>query len=120
MGGWDLYGIKDVRGVIMVARLVVFVSVLAACGVLAQGFGGTTFFGEDLNPGATVPSGSAPETQFNAFQAALPGAGVEDLESYSSMPTQITFPLSSGDVIADFSSTARTPGTSVPKRSPPT
>jgi hypothetical protein len=61
------------------------------------------YFGEDLNPGATVPAGGNSETARNEFLGMLSGVGVEDFESITpgtTTPLSLSFPGSAGDITA--------------------
>jgi len=61
------------------------------------------YFGEDLNPGATVPAGGNSETARNAFLSGLVGVGTEDFEGFAAgtpAPLALNFPGSSGGITA--------------------
>lgn len=83
------------RGVIGSALLV---SATAANAVVLE------YFGEDLNPGATVPAGGNAETARNEFLGMLSGGvGIEDFESITpgtTTPLNLSFPGSAGDITA--------------------
>lgn len=66
----------------------------------------TTYFGENLSPGAAV-SGD-PVTARASFLAALSGVSTETFESFSDgdSPTSLTFTGSAGDIVASFASGA--------------
>ena len=65
-----------------------------------------TFFGEDLNPGGTVPAGGAAETARMSFLSNLQGVGNEDFEGFANLTSiggagiNIAFPGSSGNITA--------------------
>lgn len=67
------------------------------------------FFGEDLNPGGTVPAGGNAETARNSFLSNLSGVGSEDFESFANLTTigsggiNVSFPGSSGAITANLS-----------------
>lgn len=63
-----------------------------------------TFFGEDLNPGATVPAAGNAVTARNAFYSNLIGVGTEDFEGFLQGDTSLslTFPGSSGSITASL------------------
>lgn len=70
----------------------------------------TTYFSEDLTTFGSYPAdpSSPPLLTYADFLSHLPGAGIEDFESYETMPATVTFPLSTGDVVADFSTSGAT------------
>lgn len=62
-----------------------------------------TFFGEDLNPGGTVPPGGNSATARTQFLANLTGTGTETFEGVpagSLPPIALSFPGSSGSITA--------------------
>ena len=67
----------------------------------------TIFFGEDLNPGQTVPAGGNAETARNQFLSNLVGVGTEDFESFSpgtfADGVNLTFPGVGGSISATLS-----------------
>ncbi|MEO0486489.1 MAG: VPLPA-CTERM sorting domain-containing protein [Pseudomonadota bacterium] len=67
----------------------------------------TVFFGEDTNPGGTVPSGGASETARNDFLSNLSGVSTEDFEGLSGSADGATlnFTGSAGTITADLSGT---------------
>jgi hypothetical protein len=81
-------------------------------GALALAFAGSanaalvTFFGEDLNPGLTVPAGGNAENARNAFLSNLVGVGTETFEGFAlgtGTPLAISFPGSVGAITATIS-----------------
>jgi hypothetical protein len=72
----------------------------------------TVFFGEDLNPGGTVPAGGNAQTARNSFLSSLVGVGNENFESFANLTSiggagiNISFPGSSGAINANLSSGA--------------
>lgn len=46
-----------------------------------------TYFGEDLDPGNTLPSGGSAEIAYNDFLAAISGAGTETMEGFAAGTT---------------------------------
>lgn len=68
----------------------------------------TTYFGQDSNPGGTVPAGGGSETARNDFLSSLTGVGSEDFEGLtagSTGPFAIDFAGSSGNITATLSGT---------------
>lgn len=66
------------------------------------------YFGEDLNPGFSVPAGGNAETARNNFLGDLAGVGNEDFEGFvvgTGTPLNINFPGSSGAITATISGT---------------
>lgn len=70
------------------------------------------FFGEDLNPGGTVPAGGNAQTARNSFLSFLVGVGNQNFESFANLTSiggagiNISFPGSSGMITANLSSGA--------------
>ncbi len=63
----------------------------------------TEYFGEDLYPGYTVPTGGNAKTARTSFLSSLSGVGNEDFESFSSTlfaPFTLSFPGTSGSITA--------------------
>lgn len=80
--------------------------------VIALAFAGTAnaalleFFGEDLNPGFSVPAGGSAETARNLFLSNLVGVGTETFEGFAvgtGTPLAIDFPGSGGAITATIS-----------------
>lgn len=67
----------------------------------------TIFFGEDTNPGASVPVGGASETARNDFLSNLSGVSTEDFEGLSGSAdgTTLNFTGSAGTITAGLSGT---------------
>ena len=71
------------------------------------------FFGEDLNPGGTVPAGGNAQTARNSFLSSLVGVGNQTFESFANLTSiggagiNISFPGSGGAITANLSSGAR-------------
>lgn len=67
------------------------------------------FFGEDLNPGSTVPVGGNAQTARNSFLSNLTGVGNENFDSFSNLTPitgggiNVSFPGSSGAITANLS-----------------
>lgn len=70
------------------------------------------FFGEDLNPGGTVPAGGNAQTARNSFLSNLVGVGNQTFESFANLTSiggagiNINFPGSGGAITANLSSGA--------------
>jgi hypothetical protein len=70
------------------------------------------FFGEDLNPGGTVPAGGNAQTKRNSFLNNLVGVGNQTFESFANLTSiggagiNINFPGSGGAITANLSSGA--------------
>jgi hypothetical protein len=66
------------------------------------------YFGEDLNPGGTVPAAGSAMAARDAFLSTLPsGVGTETFESLAgSTPLSLSFPGSSGSITANLSGDA--------------
>ena len=66
------------------------------------------FFGEDLNPGGTVPAGGNAQTARNSFLSNLTGVGNENFESFGNLTPitgggiNVNFPGSSGAITANL------------------
>lgn len=61
------------------------------------------YFGEDLNPGFSVPAGGNAETARNSFLSGLVGVGTENFESNplaTGTPLALSFPGSAGAITA--------------------
>ncbi len=88
----------------MLAIVVRSTVVILALSFIAQA-APTVFFGEDLNPGGTVPPGGNAATARSQFLGSLTGVGNEDFETIAvgtTPPLALTFPGSSGSLIASL------------------